>query len=299
MMKAIHCIALGLATLASVNSLVAQSSTDSAPEQAMGIVYKFTSTMKRGGMPISKSCFAILQIQGSQVSFADYARYQADSVAAQPNVTDKQINEYAMRMNKAVEFFEPVIYDLPQPKAPQRVKGESRKAHRIGVLDAIVTDRFSYEEEILYSWELGVDEREIGGYTCNKAVLHYGGREWIAWYTPDIPISQGPWKLKGLPGLILQAESADGAFRFDLASIYTSIQFAMSPKPTKSHIPTDRKSFVEKRNQIMDDPMKNTPPSAISSLTVLKHDDESKSYLINDIRIANLAKGDYVPMEAK
>lgn len=56
------------------------------------------------------------------------------------------------------------------------------------------------------SWQLVPDSSKvICGYECLKAVCHYRGRQWTAWYSPEIPIHDGPWKLWGLPGLILEA----------------------------------------------------------------------------------------------
>jgi hypothetical protein len=40
---------------------------------------------------------------------------------------------------------------------------------------------------------------------CKKATTNFRGRYWEAWYTEEIPIGQGPWKLCGLPGMILKA----------------------------------------------------------------------------------------------
>ena len=45
------------------------------------------------------------------------------------------------------------------------------------------------------------------GMECKKATTNFRGRYWEVWYTEDIPISQGPWKLCGLPGMILKANS--------------------------------------------------------------------------------------------
>lgn len=51
------------------------------------------------------------------------------------------------------------------------------------------------------------------GYECIMAKSDYHGRHWNAWSAPEIPIPFGPWKLRGLPGLILKAD-ADGGFSF-------------------------------------------------------------------------------------
>lgn len=51
------------------------------------------------------------------------------------------------------------------------------------------------------------------GYECVMAESNYHGRHWKAWFAPEIPMPFGPWKLRGLPGLILKAE-ANGGFSF-------------------------------------------------------------------------------------
>lgn len=51
------------------------------------------------------------------------------------------------------------------------------------------------------------------GYECLLAETNYHGRVWKAWFTPEIPIPFGPWKLHGTPGLILKAY-AEGGFLF-------------------------------------------------------------------------------------
>ncbi len=54
-------------------------------------------------------------------------------------------------------------------------------------------------------WELVSGEsKTINNFVCNKATLNYRGSNLVAYYTNEIPISFGPWKFKGLPGLILE-----------------------------------------------------------------------------------------------
>lgn len=64
------------------------------------------------------------------------------------------------------------------------------------------------------SWEIVEDSTKIVlGYECIMAESDYHGRHWKAWFAPEIPLSFGPWKLRGLPGLILEAD-ANGGFSF-------------------------------------------------------------------------------------
>lgn len=69
------------------------------------------------------------------------------------------------------------------------------------------------------TWEIEGDSSEnVLGYECVLAHSDYHGRHWRAWFTQDIPIQSGPWKLRGLPGLILKAD-ADGIFIFTATGI--------------------------------------------------------------------------------
>ncbi len=68
-------------------------------------------------------------------------------------------------------------------------------------------------------WVMQGETKQILGYTCKKASCTYRGRTWTAWYALEIPIPDGPWKLCGLPGLILQAEDDKGHFSFTCTSI--------------------------------------------------------------------------------
>ena len=51
-------------------------------------------------------------------------------------------------------------------------------------------------------------------YPCQKAITHFRGRQWTVWYTSEIPLNEGPWKLWGLPGLIMKASEDQGIFSF-------------------------------------------------------------------------------------
>lgn len=68
-------------------------------------------------------------------------------------------------------------------------------------------------------WKITEEIDSILGYLCHKAIVRYGGRVYNAWFTLDIPINDGPWKLWGLPGLILRAIDQDDLFEWEAIGI--------------------------------------------------------------------------------
>ncbi|MDE7409444.1 MAG: GLPGLI family protein [Muribaculaceae bacterium] len=86
--------------------------------------------------------------------------------------------------------------------------------------EKICMDWFRYEEDLpALNWELTDSVTNVLGYECQSAKCSFRGREWTAFYTEDIPLSEGPWKLHGLPGLIMKASDENGHYTFDCIGI--------------------------------------------------------------------------------
>jgi GLPGLI family protein len=66
-------------------------------------------------------------------------------------------------------------------------------------------------------WKISGDTATFGGLHCQKATAHFKGRDYTAWFSPDLPLHIGPWKLNGLPGVIVEAYDAkkEVDFKFD------------------------------------------------------------------------------------
>jgi GLPGLI family protein len=67
-------------------------------------------------------------------------------------------------------------------------------------------------------WVTTEEHKMIGGIPCLKAVTRFKGRGYTAWYAPTITINDGPWKLGGLPGLILEAYDDEDNWRMEFIS---------------------------------------------------------------------------------
>ena len=68
------------------------------------------------------------------------------------------------------------------------------------------------ERRPVLEWNMVPESRDLGGYRTFKATAEFRGRTYTAWYCPGIPVPAGPWKLQGLPGLILEAYDGEGVF---------------------------------------------------------------------------------------
>ena len=91
------------------------------------------------------------------------------------------------------------------------------KSKKIKVVDQISIHWFAYEESLIpQNWEIMDDTTTIAGYFCQKAVCDYRGRSYEAWFASEIPISEGPWKFYGLPGLIIKLYDTQRHYEFDL-----------------------------------------------------------------------------------
>lgn len=75
------------------------------------------------------------------------------------------------------------------------------------------------------NWTMAEDSiKTILDYECVMATADYHGRKWTVWFTPEIPIQDGPWKFCGLPGLVMEASEPSGQHCFTANGIETSSQ---------------------------------------------------------------------------
>jgi GLPGLI family protein len=84
--------------------------------------------------------------------------------------------------------------------------------------EPLVMDIYFIEDVMpAIDWKISSDTATFGGLHCQKATAHFKGRDYTAWFCPDMPLQVGPWKLNGLPGVIVQAYDTkkDVQFMFD------------------------------------------------------------------------------------
>lgn len=108
---------------------------------------------------------------------------------------------------------------------------------KIYYYDRVGGRQIYYLEDRPIKWEITNVTENQNGYSAQKAVTSFGGRTWTAWFTKEIPVSDGPYKFGGLPGLIVKLEDERGDYKFDLAKkviIQNSYEEKISPEAKES-----------------------------------------------------------------
>lgn len=119
----------------------------------------------------------------------------------------------------------------------------------------ILGDKLRYEDEKdLLEWEILPETGNIQGYESQKAMTEFRGREYTAWFTSEIPISDGPYKFQGLPGLILQIGDSENQYIFEL----TEFKRLNEPIPVELELAdytlTSREKLLRLKREFEEDP---------------------------------------------
>lgn len=109
------------------------------------------------------------------------------------------------------------------------------------------------EEELKKSWELHSETKNLSNFLCKKATIRYRGRNYIAWYTEEIPVPYGPWKLRNLPGLILEFYDTEKIFHVVANKVLVGADncfFTFDEKQLESAISLD--AYLNKKEELID-----------------------------------------------
>ena len=148
----------------------------------------------------------ILKVGATSSSYYSYTRFVTDSLHGEQIKKNGRVRiEKKNEENMGIVTYQ-IYKNYPTGK--------------VTTLDKIAMNRFRCEEENeIPAWELLPDTMTILSYLCQKAVCRFKGRDYEAWFTPEIPRNEGPWKLHGLPGLILNASDSQGHYTFECTGL--------------------------------------------------------------------------------
>lgn len=139
-------------------------------------------------------------------------------------------------------------------------------------------DYEGYEPTPEIVWTLTDDTLTVGGYYCQTAMATHRGVAWTVCYTEEIPSSAGPWQLRGLPGLIVKAESEAHTFR--LAELWQELMPIIAPEQRPDVQRMAYAKLLKHKNEIYGNREYAKNPSyyvpdlggSINNMDVLNHD---------------------------
>lgn len=191
--------------------------TETLAQETMEFVYDYrcyVDTTDTLGDNISSDLMLLQTAAAGLSKFSSYKNLAVDSLIM--SSSHEQITDAAIEGKLSTGEFMTIYKNYPA-------------AGKLTHTEKICQDWFRYEEELpRFEWELTDSVTDILGYACQSAKCSFRGREWTVFYTEEIPLSEGPWKLHGLPGLIMKASDAKGHYSFECIGIRSKADRAVT-----------------------------------------------------------------------
>lgn len=175
----------------------------------------------------------MLEVGKNLSKFYSYTKYVCDSIIALDyanNASQETINEHMKQFGKG-RMNERTFKGYPTGK--------------VTTLDEVagLTLLRCEEKEERPQWTILAESDTLLSYLCGKAECDFKGRRWTAWFTAEIPVSEGPWKLCGLPGLILKAQDSEGHYTFTAIGVEQCRNHRPILFDGTKHEPVSRKAY--------------------------------------------------------
>lgn len=129
------------------------------------------------------------------------------------------------------------------------------KNTEVWIQQNVAQDRFLYQEpEVPIQWEFTDESKMIEQYMALKAITSFGGRDFEAWFTLEVPILDGPYVFSGLPGLILELYDTKKDYHFNLASIQPLKENYVIDSERSNTKQVSKKEFVQTYKKFSENP---------------------------------------------
>ncbi|MET3537511.1 GLPGLI family protein [Chryseobacterium limigenitum] len=175
----------------------------------------------------------VLLSNGKESIYKSYSKMRRDSI----------VQSNFEKGNYSINFA-----NMPQARVNHEVYYDEGK--NIKLLDKIVNKLYGYPVEKI-NWKIESEKKKIGEFNCQKATCLLNNRKFIAWFTSDVPINDGPFRFKGLPGLIVEVYDLNHYFTFNLIGVKKQSLPITLPK---NFIETTFTNFTKERKDFYADP---------------------------------------------
>lgn len=184
-------------------------------------LYQFTQKIEHGDEPFATDSM-MLECGEKHSLYYNWMKAHHDSITNAKLPSTNQIESISVLKN--TDVFDDlsskggsVVNPYKEREIEMNYKNRTESQLRTIVKDG--GSHFQCTEDLSHQWTIHEDTLTVLGYLCQKATTTFRGRDYTAWFTMDIPINDGPWKLYGLPGLILLAKDKDELFTFTAIGI--------------------------------------------------------------------------------
>lgn len=208
-----------------------------------------------------------------------FKKAYAEAVASSP---DGQPNINRMGVGSVIQYFQ--------------YPGE----RKLFTKEMMLLDQYCIEENLpVIAWQFSGDTATFGGLHCQKATCHFKGRDYVAWFCPDLPVHTGPWKLNGLPGVIVDAHDTRNEVIFAFDGVERTVP---SPTTDQSTAKTDEKDIDPVAVDLNDDPNMIKPPARLIKTTREEFDKaraavrKNPDAAVQAVNAANMQAGNNKPV---
>ena len=195
-------------------------------------------------LKLSKSEIILLYTKNEGSSCASENRFKSDSIKLLVKKGVLSVNDIMDSRNRYKTNFKYFVH-----------KDYLQKENQIYETISVQNYAFSTKNEL--KWIIGTEKDTLSGYSCVKATVSYAGRDYEAWFVPEIPISDGPYIFWGLPGLIVKLNDTRNHYIFTMVQLKEYDQEIMDmPVYVKQQpLQTDRIKAFSMREDARKDPL--------------------------------------------
>lgn len=221
----------------------AQSGNDNS-KRGKNFYYSLNYQIDSTDILSKKEDYFVLSVKENKSFFASIQNLRHDSIAT-------ILKQEYLKGNKSFVSFKGV----PISKFTFYIEKNLDENFHVKTYDTVGKYNFSYLEPDKLKWLLENDTKLIDGFVCQKATVTAFGRNFIAWFSKDIPINDGPFKFYGLPGLILEIYDTKMYYHFRMIkhAPQERVSLLEIPELKLSNIKEiDKQSFFKAKKEYFD-----------------------------------------------
>lgn len=210
-------------------------------------IYEYSYILDSTNKADVKKELLVLDVNPDGSKFYSYEKFKSDSLL---NVEiEKQKNSDSDIINFNPTYKGKIIYTVSKNYP------DFKTFLHIG----LGADDYKVSDDRKMIWEILPEKQKIGEFEVQKAESEMFGRKWIAWFTTEIPIQDGPYKFNGLPGLIAKIEDQNKTHTFELKGVSKMIDNELKVKKQTfdgKEVPINHSQYKKMYLELRNDPAK-------------------------------------------